>query len=155
MSTRRRAYSIGVAIDWFFFVFAGLAAPAVLGEQHARQTPERVVSRQRLLGRYVKHGAPESARLQGRNQGGLIGGIAAAHAGVEGVDRHPRAAGDLGDRRPRIPGVDQEGPSGGDDPGARPSGARGPPWRPVGAALDVVRHGSYPTNIRPNHIRMN
>ncbi|WP_349425447.1 LssY C-terminal domain-containing protein [Microbacterium sp. LWS13-1.2] len=24
--TRRRAYSIGVAIDWFFFVFAGLAA---------------------------------------------------------------------------------------------------------------------------------
>ena len=26
MSTRRRAYSIGVAIDWFFFVFAGLAA---------------------------------------------------------------------------------------------------------------------------------
>ena len=26
MSTRRRSYSIGVAIDWFFFVFAGLAA---------------------------------------------------------------------------------------------------------------------------------
>jgi hypothetical protein len=26
VSTRRRAYSIGVAIDWFFFVFAGLAA---------------------------------------------------------------------------------------------------------------------------------
>lgn len=26
MSTRRRAYSIGVAIDWFFFVFAGAAA---------------------------------------------------------------------------------------------------------------------------------
>jgi hypothetical protein len=26
MATRRRAYSIGVAIDWFFFVFAGLAA---------------------------------------------------------------------------------------------------------------------------------
>ncbi|MDQ7879332.1 LssY C-terminal domain-containing protein [Microbacterium sp. QXD-8] len=26
MAARRRAYSIGVAIDWFFFVFAGLAA---------------------------------------------------------------------------------------------------------------------------------
>jgi hypothetical protein len=26
VSTRRRAYSIGVAIDWFFFVFAGAAA---------------------------------------------------------------------------------------------------------------------------------
>lgn len=26
MSTRRRSYSIGVAIDWFFFVFAGAAA---------------------------------------------------------------------------------------------------------------------------------
>lgn len=26
MGTRRRSYSIGVAIDWFFFVFAGLAA---------------------------------------------------------------------------------------------------------------------------------
>lgn len=26
MSSRRRAYSIGVAVDWFFFVFAGLAA---------------------------------------------------------------------------------------------------------------------------------
>ncbi|MFB7894370.1 LssY C-terminal domain-containing protein [Microbacterium sp. NPDC056044] len=26
MSRRRRSYSIGVAIDWFFFVFAGLAA---------------------------------------------------------------------------------------------------------------------------------
>ncbi|MFK4837921.1 LssY C-terminal domain-containing protein [Microbacterium sp. ZW T2_14] len=26
MSNRRRAYSIGVAIDWFFFVFAGVAA---------------------------------------------------------------------------------------------------------------------------------
>ncbi len=26
MSSRRRTYSIGVAVDWFFFVFAGLAA---------------------------------------------------------------------------------------------------------------------------------
>ncbi len=26
MSTRRRTYSIGVAVDWFFFVFAGIAA---------------------------------------------------------------------------------------------------------------------------------
>ena len=26
MSSRRRAYSLGVAIDWFFFVFAGMAA---------------------------------------------------------------------------------------------------------------------------------